>query len=95
MLANNSCPMGPEAYARQAEAYLKFDALDGLDRITAPTLVIVGEQDRLTPPWVVSELASAIPGARFEIIKGGGSSHAALLERPDEFNQLVTEFLAS
>jgi pimeloyl-ACP methyl ester carboxylesterase len=70
------------------------DALDRLDGIKAPTLVIVGEQDLLTPPWVAREVALGIPGARFATITGDGSSHVVPLERPDEFNRLVTNFLA-
>ncbi|MQA06766.1 MAG: alpha/beta fold hydrolase [Streptosporangiales bacterium] len=66
LLASNPNPIGPEAYERQARAYLQFDASDRLGRIKAPTLVIVGEQDLLTPPWVAREVADGIPGARFE-----------------------------
>ena len=94
MLASNPNPVEPEAYDRQAHAYLHFDALDRLGAITAPTLVIVGEQDLLTPPWVAREVADGIPGARFEIVTGDGSSHLVPLERPDHFNQLVMNFLA-
>jgi 3-oxoadipate enol-lactonase len=94
LLASNPNPVQPEAYDRQARAYLQFDALDRLDAITAPTLVIVGEQDLLTPPWIASEVASGIPGARFEIVTGDGSSHVMPLERPDDFNRLVMTFLA-
>ena len=94
LLASNPYPMSPEAYGRQADAYVHFDALDRLGAITAPTLVVVGEQDLLTPPWVARELADAIPGARFEVIVGAGSSHVAPIERPDEFNRLVSNFLA-
>jgi 2-methylisocitrate lyase-like PEP mutase family enzyme len=72
MLARHPYPMGPEAYARQAKAYLQFDSLDRWGEITAPTLVIVGEQDLLTPPWVAREVAGAIPGSRFEVIPGEG-----------------------
>ena len=93
LLAGNPYPMSPEAYGRQADAYRHFDALDRLPRITAPTLVVVGEQDLLTPPWVVREVAEAIPGARFEVIRGNGSSHLVPLERPDDFNRLVLNFL--
>ena len=59
----------------------------------ASTLVVVGEQDLLTPPWVAREVAAAIPGARFELVTGDGSSHVLPLERPDDFNQLVMDFL--
>ena len=82
LLASNPYPMSPEAYGRQADAYRHFDALDRLPGITAPTLVVVGEQDLLTPPWVVLEVAEAIPGARFRVIRGNGSSHLLPIERP-------------
>jgi 3-oxoadipate enol-lactonase len=93
LLAANPYPMTPEAYQRQAQAYLKFDSLDRLGGITAPTLVIVGEQDLVTPPWIAREVADAILGARFEVIRGEGASHVVPIERPDEFNQLVSNFL--
>ena len=94
LLASNPNPVEPEAYDRQAQAYLHFDALDRLGGIKAPTLVIVGEQDLLTPPWVAREVASGIPGALLKIVTGDGSSHLVPLERPDKFNQLVMDFLA-
>ena len=93
LLARNPYTMSPEAYQRQADAYGQFDALDRLGAITAPTLVIVGEQDLLTPPWIAREVAAAIPGARFEVIRGDGSSHLVPIERPDDFNRLVSDFL--
>ncbi len=93
LLASNPYPISPEAYRRQAEAYRQFDALDRLGSISAPTLVVVGEQDLLTPPWVVREVADAIPGARLEIIQGDGSSHLAAIERSDDFNRVVSDFL--
>jgi 3-oxoadipate enol-lactonase len=93
LLASNPNPVGPDAYHRQAQAYLQYDALDQLGAIKAPTLVVVGEQDLLTPPWVCREVASKIPGARFEMIKGDGASHLVPIERPDDFNPLVARFL--
>lgn len=94
LLASNPNPVEPEAYSRQAQAYLHFDALDRLGDIKAPTLVLTGEQDLLTPPWIAREVADGIPGARFELVSGDGSSHVMALERPDDFNRLVTNFLA-
>ena len=94
LLASNPYPISPEAYGRQAGAYRQFDSLDRLAGITAPTLVVVGEQDLLTPPWIAREVAEAIPGARFEVIRGDGSSHVVPIERPDEFNRLVSGFLS-
>jgi pimeloyl-ACP methyl ester carboxylesterase len=95
LLASNPNPVAPDAYHRQAQAYLEYDAVDRLGDIKAPTLVIVGEQDLLTPPWVVREVASRIPGARFEVIKGDGASHVVPIERPDDFNPLVARFLGA
>jgi 3-oxoadipate enol-lactonase len=95
LLASNPNPVGPDAYNRQAQAYLRYDALDRLAGITAPTLVVVGEQDLLTPPWICREVASRIPGSRFAMITGDGSSHVVPIERADEFNHLVTGFLAA
>jgi 3-oxoadipate enol-lactonase len=94
LLASNPYPMSHEAYGRQADAYRQFDALDRLATITAPTLIVVGEQDLLTPPWIAREVAEAIPGARFEVIRGDGSSHMVPIECPDEFNRLVLDFLS-
>ena len=95
MLTSNPHPVGPEAYSRQADAYLRYDALDRLADVKSPTLVIVGDQDLLTPPWICREIADRIPGCQFEIIKGDGSSHVVPIQRPDEFNQLVTRFLVA
>jgi 3-oxoadipate enol-lactonase len=94
MLSSNPHPISPEAYERQAQAYLQHDALDRLGGIKATTLVIVGEQDLLTPPHVCREVAGRIPGATFEVIKGAGSSHVVPIERPDDFNGVVTRFLS-
>ena len=93
LFAGNPNSFSPEAYARQADAYLKHDALDRLKNVKAPTLVISGEQDRLAPPWVARELADAIPDAEFNLVEGGGASHALILERPDDFNKIVMSFL--
>jgi pimeloyl-ACP methyl ester carboxylesterase len=77
----------------QWDADLAHDSLDRLGDITAPTLVIVGEQDLLTPPWQSRAVAEAIPGARFELVTGPGSSHGMHIERPDDLIRIVTGFL--
>jgi len=77
----------------QWDADLAHDALDRLSDITAPTLVVVGEQDLLTPPWQARAVAEAIPGARFELVTGPGSSHGLHIERPDDLLRIVNRFL--
>jgi len=93
LLGSNPNPVSPEAYARQADAYVQHDALDRVGKIKARTLVVTGERDRLTPPWIGRELAEAIPGAKFHLVEGPGASHVLPLERPDDFNQIVLSFL--
>ena len=85
--------MSPLAYGRQADAYLQFDALDRLAAITAPTLVVVGEQDLLTPPWIAREVAEVYPRRTVRKSSREGTSHVVPIERPDDFNRLVSNFL--
>jgi pimeloyl-ACP methyl ester carboxylesterase len=81
------------ATARQWRADLEHDTLDRLHEISAPTLVVAGEQDLLTPPWQCRAVADRIPGARYECLSGPGSSHALAFERTEEFVALVRGFL--
>jgi pimeloyl-ACP methyl ester carboxylesterase len=77
----------------QWDADLAHDTLDRLGDITAPTLVVVGEQDLLTPPWQSKAVADAIPGARYELVTGPGSSHGLHIELLDDLLRIVTDFL--
>jgi YbgC/YbaW family acyl-CoA thioester hydrolase len=65
------------------------DLLPALGAI--PVLVAVGEHDRLVSPDAAEAMASAIPGARFEVIPGAG--HIPPLERPAETTALLADFL--
>jgi len=64
-----------------------------LGEIGCPTLVIVGDLDQPAILEVADQLAEGIPGAREEVISG--TAHAPSMERPDEFNRLVLEFLGA
>jgi pimeloyl-ACP methyl ester carboxylesterase len=89
-------PRTPEQVAmtvRQWDADGAHDSLDRLPGITAPTTVIVGEQDLLTPPRLSRAVAERIPGARLVVVEGAGSSHAMIYERPDDWLDLVKEHL--
>lgn len=84
-------PQKPAGFSRQAAAIRGFDARDRFDAISAPTLVLVGDQDVLVPPWHSQMLADGIAGARLETIAGGG--HGVYMEVADAFNKAVTGFL--
>jgi len=62
-----------------------------LGEINAPTLVVVGTEDLDDIKSMAEKLAAEIPGARLETIEGAG--HLPSLERPDELNGLLLEFL--
>jgi pimeloyl-ACP methyl ester carboxylesterase len=64
-----------------------------LDRIAAPTLVVWGEDDPWLPVAGGAELASRIPGARFELVRGAG--HLVQEDDPDELTRLLGEHLAA
>jgi 3-oxoadipate enol-lactonase/4-carboxymuconolactone decarboxylase len=60
--------------------------------IRVPTLVMVGDEDLATPPAQAAELAKAIPGARFELIKQAG--HIPCVEQSERVVALIEGFLA-
>lgn len=69
------------------------DPLPKLRTLDVPALVISGESDIASFTTMADAYARTLPRARREIIAGAG--HLANLERPDEFNALLREFLAS
>ena len=80
------------AYVRKLEAVGGFDTRDRLHLIAAPTMVLVGQEDILTPPILSRELAAGIPGAELVVLEGGG--HAFSGEIWQDFNRAVLDFLA-
>ena len=68
------------------------DATEELALITVPTLVIVGEDDALSPPDVAREMQERIPGSELAVLPHAG--HLSSLEAADEFNAAVDAFLA-
>ncbi|RMF58586.1 MAG: alpha/beta fold hydrolase, partial [Calditrichaeota bacterium] len=82
----------PEAIAgAQLGMALRPDSTATLRRITCPTLVLVGEEDALTPPAVAEAMQRQLPRARLAVIPRAG--HLANLENPAEFNLHLREFL--
>ncbi|HET7316938.1 MAG TPA: alpha/beta fold hydrolase [Sphingomicrobium sp.] len=83
----------PGGYRIGAEAVWLADQRERAREIDVPTLVLVGEADRITPPELSRELAELIPGARLETIPGAG--HISNLERAATFNRHVDDFIAA
>jgi 3-oxoadipate enol-lactonase len=78
-------------YARACAALRDLDLRPAVSRIVAPTLVIAGTHDVAATPQQGRELAAAIPGARYHELD---ASHLSNWERPQEFTDVVLDFLA-
>ena len=82
----------PRAYRLGAKAVWLADQRERAAAIRLPTLVVCGSEDKVTPPALSSELVELIPKARYAEIERAG--HLCNLERPDEFNRIVGDFIA-
>ncbi len=82
-------PEGAAAALRGMAA--RSDQTNFLASILAPTLIIVGSLDQLTPPKDAELMHGEIRGSRLVVIEG--AAHVSNLERPEEFNRALTEFL--
>jgi len=65
--------------------------LPPLSKLTMPTLVVVGDRDKRDFREIGERIASEAPNARLEIVAGAG--HLVAVERPDEFDRLLLDFL--
>jgi len=88
-----------EAFARNRALVLEgdfracdaFDLMAEIPKIRTPTLIVCGEDDRLTPAKYARFLHDNIPGSALTIIPGAG--HMVMLEKPVEFNRVLAAFL--
>ena len=72
------------------------DSQETIGSITVPTLVLVGEDDALTPPSEAEAMMALLPaaaGARLETIEGAG--HVSCIERPAAVTHALADFLAT
>lgn len=81
-----------DAVLELLDCFARLDITADLHRITAPTLVLVGEDDILKPRKYSERIAREIPGADLVIAPGAG--HAICLEKPALFNAILLGFLA-
>ena len=84
--------VGVAAFIRQQAANIaRSDSRATLGSIRCPTLVLVGEDDELTPPERAAERADALAGARLVTVKQCG--HMSTLEQPEELTRALLEWL--
>ena len=82
----------PDGYAGCCEAIAAMDLVPQLAAITAPTLIIAGEQDPATPAWHGAVIATGIAGARLQVIRG--AAHLANVSQAGEVSAALVRHLA-
>ena len=84
--------IGRPAFHRQQRAIMhRVDSRPTLPAIAVPTIVVVGEQDALTPPHLAEEMAAGIPGAVLHRIPDAG--HLPTMEEPATLTALMRDWL--
>lgn len=71
---------------------LYFPVYPGLESVRAETLIFASNTDPLLPPGIAATYLDRIPSARLTVISDAG--HLVMMSRPQQFNQLVREFLS-
>lgn len=84
--------VGQAAYLRQQVAIMnRVDSRPLLERIAVPTLVGVGEMDKMTPPELAEEIAAGIAGA--DLVRFADSAHLPTMENPAAVVEAMREWL--
>lgn len=81
----------PVCLAADMRAIAGIDVYDRLGSITAPTVVVCGAEDNLTPLPMAEELAATIPGATLEMVPDAG--HFSNIENADVVNRILAKQL--
>ena len=74
-----------------AKSAVRNNLSDEIHKINAPTLLVWGKQDNVTPPFVAEKFHELLPDSQLEFIDKCG--HAPMMERPQEFNDILSSFL--
>ena len=90
--SRDGAPLTAELFARQCDACLAHDTLDLVPLLRTPSLVLVGEDDILTPPRYARALAAALPAGEVMLVPATG--HACFLETPKPCTERMLRFLA-
>ncbi|MGA8650623.1 MAG: alpha/beta fold hydrolase [Xanthobacteraceae bacterium] len=86
--------VGAPAYLRQQQGIMaRPDSRPGLSAIACPTLILVGAQDRGTPPELAQEIAAGIADSRLVVVPDCG--HLSTIERPQAVTKALVEWMQS
>ena len=84
--------VGQENTRRDFAACNAFDVMAELDRLQLPALIVVGSDDRMTPPKYSQYLHQHIAGSELKVIHE--AAHLVMAERPAEVNAAIATFIA-
>lgn len=89
----NPFPISVAGYRNQLNALINFDSSAWVKQIKPPCLVIGSDEDMIIREAEMRQLASLIPGARYQSVSGAG--HAPFVEQPEAFCRLLQDFFVS
>jgi 3-oxoadipate enol-lactonase len=81
-----ACPAKTIEYALMAMCD-RPDRTEDLPSIAAPTVIVVGDQDAITPPAMSEKMNKLIPRSKLVVVKGSG--HMSCMEQPDQVNRAL------
>jgi pimeloyl-ACP methyl ester carboxylesterase len=81
-----------EVWAKVFPSLIDFDLSEVLEKIDVPTLVAVGDKDRITPPTATRHMAEKIPNARLLVLEDAG--HCAFMEEHEVLDAEIAAFAA-
>lgn len=76
-----------------AKSAIRSNLEEEIKEIKAPTMLIWGKQDSITPPFVGEKFDELIPNSTLKFVDQCG--HAPMMEKPAEFNQILKDFLVN
>ena len=85
--------VSPAVYLADFNACNEFDRLQAIKEIKVPCLIVVGDEDVMTPVKSSQFLQDNLVNSQLRIIKGTG--HLCMLEKPAEVTEIIESFLAS
>ena len=88
---NMLCRTTPDGYLGSAAAIRDTDLQESTSRLRIPAVGLGGDEDGSTPPDLVRETVSLIPGGVFHLIRGAG--HLPCIEQPEATANVIADFL--
>jgi pimeloyl-ACP methyl ester carboxylesterase len=93
LLTDSMTKVNPEILYGDFLSCNKLNVTERVSQIQVPTLIICGDDDKMTPPSMSQFLKDHIPGARLSLISNAG--HFVMIENVEEFNRVLKSFVES